>query len=301
MPRSNIAPVLFIPHGGGPMPLLDEPPHTDAEHSHAELIAFLQALPASFAKPSAIVVISAHWEETVPTITGSAQPGLIYDYYGFPPQSYQFKYPAPGAPKLAARIQTLLQNAGFTAHIDNQRGIDHGVFVPLMLMYPAADISLLQLSLIKGLDGAQHIAMGKALAALRDENVLILGSGFSFHNLRAFGMGGADDALNTGFERWLEDTLSDPSSSANDKAERLCAWDKAPGGRHCHPREEHLLPLHVCFGAGLGSQSVGAGSDTDGLRGDNNDGLRIEGLINGCAIKRFDGRVLGKKTSAWQW
>ncbi|AZQ11816.1 DODA-type extradiol aromatic ring-opening family dioxygenase [Shewanella khirikhana] len=264
--NATTAPVLFIPHGGGPLPLLGDP-------GHQELVAFLKALPASLPKPDAILVISAHWEESQPTITGAEQPGLIYDYYGFAPESYQIRYPAPGQPVLARRIKGLLAEAGIAAHIDNERGFDHGMFVPLALMYPEANIPCVQLSLVKGLSPAQHIAIGKALAALKNDNVLILGSGFSFHNLREFRNGATQDLLNLAFEDWLAGCLLDTNTDAAAKASALIHWQQAPGALHCHPREEHLLPLHLCFGA--------AG--------------------DAPARQIFDGHILGKKSSGWQW
>ncbi|QSX40059.1 DODA-type extradiol aromatic ring-opening family dioxygenase [Shewanella cyperi] len=263
------APAIFIPHGGGPLPLLDEP-------GHRELIGFLKALPQSFPAPDAIVIISAHWEEEVATITSAEAPELIYDYSGFPPESYRIRYPAPGHPALAARLKTLLERAGIDARLDAKRGFDHGMFVPLKLMYPEAQIPCVQLSLVKGLSPSQHIAIGKAIAELRTDNVLILGSGFSFHNLRAFGRGSEPDRDNLAFEAWLIDICTNAATDASHKARALTNWQSAPGARHCHPREEHLLPLHVCFGAGMDSES-------------------------GTAQLIFDDTVLGKKTAALRW
>ncbi|MCE9685492.1 dioxygenase [Shewanella sp. AS16] len=265
MSHNQKAPVIFIPHGGGPLPLLNEP-------GHGELIHFLKALPASFPAPEAIIIISAHWEEEVVSITSAAAPELIYDYYGFPEESYRISYPVKGHPLLAERLKALLEHAGIAARLDAKRGLDHGVFVPLKLMYPEAQIPCVQLSLVKGLSPEQHIAIGRAIAELRQENVLILGSGFSFHNLRAFGRGSEPDRDNLAFEAWLVDTCTDPATDAKSKAKALNDWQQAPGARHCHPREEHLLPLHVCFGAGDNAAS----------------------LI-------FDGTVLGKKTAALRW
>ena len=265
----NIAPVLFIPHGGGPMPLLGEP-------SHEALVKFLRAVPNTFAKPDAIVLISAHWEEQVATITSAANPSLIYDYVGFPPESYQLTYPAPGHPALASQLQTLLKEADINANLSSSRGFDHGMFVPLMLMYPKGDIPVVQLSLLKNFDPAQHIAVGKALRSLREQNVLILGSGFSFHNMHAFFRPNPNDIGNQQFEAWLIDTCTAASEDAefsHDAAEQaLINWKQAPYAKYCHPREEHLLPLHICFGAG-----------------------------NGKAKKVFEDYVLNKKTHALLW
>ncbi len=242
------ATVLFIPHGGGPLPLLEEP-------GHAGMNRFLRAYPASIAKPDAIVVVSAHWEAPVVTITAGERPPLIYDYYGFPPQTYEYEYPAPGHPALAARIRASLAEAGIEARLDRSRGFDHGLFVPLMLMYPAADIPCIQVSLDASLDAAVHVRIGKALASLRGENLLLLGSGFSFHNLRAM-LGrrdGSEDSKNRDFENWLSETLGDPALDEAERERRLCDWEAAPHARYCHPREEHLLPLQVCYGIGQGA------------------------------------------------
>lgn len=237
------APVLYIPHGGGPLPLLGDP-------NHQQLVDFLQWIPSSLGKPSAIVLISAHWEQEQATITSGATPELMYDYYGFPAESYRIQYPAPGAPALSKKIYALLQSAGIVARLDERRGFDHGLFVPLKIMYPEAEIPCVQLSLLAGLDPKAHISLGKALAPLRNEDVLIVGSGFSFHNLRAFfaSPSGMPDQRNEAFNGWLIATCTDERLSAEEREERLVAWEKAPHARYCHPREEHLLPLHICFG-----------------------------------------------------
>lgn len=234
---------LFIPHGGGPLPLLEDP-------GHAAMNAFLRAFPASIARPDAIVVISAHWEAPAIGITGAARPPLLFDYYGFPAETYEYRYPAPGNPALAGRIAGLLQAAGIESRIDPERGLDHGVFVPLMLMYPQADIPCLQVSLSTSLDAAEHLRIGRALSALRAENLLLLGSGFSFHNLQAIFGGGVDgdDPRNLAFEDWLAETCSSVELGEAERERRLVDWEQAPHARYCHPREEHLLPLHVCYG-----------------------------------------------------
>lgn len=175
----ELSPVLFIPHGAGPLPLL-------GDASHQGMVDFLEGITPSLGKPSAILVISAHWEAEKATITGGETPPLIYDYDGFPDEAYQIDYPVPGSPKLAEKIYGLLQQNGIDASLDGQRGFDHGVFVPLKIMYPEAAIPCVQLSLIKHLKAESHVNLGKALSALRSENILIIGSGFSFHNLRAF-------------------------------------------------------------------------------------------------------------------
>jgi 4,5-DOPA dioxygenase extradiol len=265
--NAAISPVLFLSHGGGPMPLL-------GDASHHQLIQFTQEITSTFAKPAAILVISAHWEEAQPTITSGAFPALIYDYSGFAKEAYAIQYPAPGAPALARKIFNLLKNAGMQAKLDDQRGFDHGVFVPLKLMYPEADIPCVQLSLVHSLQPHQHIQIGKALADLRLENVLIIGSGFSFHNMRAFFSPATTESLtmNASFEQWLIDTCANKQYTEEAREQRLMHWDSAPAARYCHPREEHLLPLLVCYGA--------AGA---------------------AAKKVFALEILGKMSSAYIW
>ena len=234
--------IAFISHGGGPMPLLGDP-------QHSELVEMLKQLPSQLQKPKQIVVISAHWESDAIAITSSASPSLLFDYYGFPAESYQFKYPAPGAPELAEKIATSLSKEGFSVKLDDQRGLDHGVFIPLILMYPDADIPVLQISLSYSLDPAEHIALGEALAKLDESETLFLGSGFSFHNMRAFFADGAEiRTANEQFENWLNDTLLNRDLNKDEIRQHLIDWHSAPGAQFCHPREEHLMPLHVCFG-----------------------------------------------------
>jgi aromatic ring-opening dioxygenase catalytic subunit (LigB family) len=236
------SPILYLPHGGGPLPLLGDAGHT-------EMVAFLKDIPKRLGEPSAILTISAHWEETEATITSASRPGLFYDYYGFPPESYEIQYPASGDPQLAQEVFEQLQAAGIPARLDEQRGFDHGMFVPLKLMYPEAQIPCVQLSLLKGLDPEKHIALGKALSALRQKNVLVVGSGMSFHNLRAFFTPGlVSHHEDEDFDRWLVENCSESGLSPDEREKRLIEWENAPFARLCHPREEHLLPLHVCYG-----------------------------------------------------
>ncbi|RRJ83389.1 DODA-type extradiol aromatic ring-opening family dioxygenase [Aestuariirhabdus litorea] len=243
----NIPRVLYLAHGGGPLPLL-------GDEGHREMVATLASIRERLERPSLILVISAHWETPVATLTAGAAPPLLYDYYGFPPEAYRLQYPAPGAPEWAARLQAQLAEAGVEVALDRQRGFDHGFFVPLSLLYPEADIPCLQLSLLDSLDPRRHIelgrALGRALAAIDPPNVLVVGSGMSFHNMRAFfaSPSEADRAQNHDFERWLRETCSDPALSEAERAERLEQWVEAPGARYCHPREEHLLPLQLCYG-----------------------------------------------------
>ena len=250
--KSQLAPVLYIPHGGGPLPLF-------AHAGHEALVRFLRAIPAELGTPEAILLISAHWEATVPTVTGGAQPNLLFDYYNFPTEAYQIEYPAPGHPQLAGKIQQLLGDSGVTAEIDTRRGFDHGLFVPLKLMYPEATIPCVQLSLVQGLDLGEHIRIGNALAGLRTENILTIGSGFSFHNMKAFSFSDSTvpDEKNDRFDRWLQDICTHPTHTPEVREAKLVAWEQAEHARYCHPREEHLLPLHICCGmAGTSARVV---------------------------------------------
>lgn len=235
---------LYLSHGGGPLPLL-------GDAGHAEMVSCLKGIAGRLSRPSAIVVVSAHWEEDVPAITAGESPPLLYDYYGFPEESYSITYPCPGEPALARRLHALLGDAGICSVLDEQRGFDHGLFVPLKIMYPQADIPCVQLSLVRTLDPAAHIGMGRALKPLLADDVLLVGSGFSFHNMGEFFRKGTAEARaqNEAFEQWLLRTCGDAALAEPARRRGLERWVEAPGARFCHPREEHLLPLHVCYGA----------------------------------------------------
>ncbi len=225
------------------MPLLGDPDHQD-------MVATLHRITQQVGKPSAIVVMSAHWECPRPTITAASAPQLIYDYSGFPPMAYDIAYPCSGNPALAHSVQQALINAGIDAELDAARGFDHGVFVPLKIMYPEADIPCVQVSLLHSLDAKAHIALGQALQNFSWDNLLVIGSGFSFHNMRAFFVPEADpdNVKNRAFDQWLQTTVTDTVLSETERAARLAHWEQAPHARFCHPRAEHLLPLHVCYG-----------------------------------------------------
>ena len=242
-PARPTSTTLFLSHGGGPLPLLGDP-------DHQKMVGALRGLAAGVPRPSAILVISAHWEEAVPTLTASAAPALLYDYYGFPPESYQIQYLCPGSPALAQRVHGVLSAAGMVPRLDAQRGLDHGVFVPLKIMYPEADIPCVQLSLLSSLDPLAHLQMGEALRTLDEESLLVIGSGFSFHNMRAFFTPDTPEtrAMNLAFEDWLRETCESAAFSEEQRRERLLHWADAPHARYCHPREEHLLPLLGCQG-----------------------------------------------------
>lgn len=236
------AQIIYFSHGGGPMPIL-------GDASHQAMVEFMKQLPEQLKRPEAILVISAHWEEKVATLLGSPAPEMFYDYYGFPGEAYEIVYPAPGSPALAEKIRRILFKNKIEAQLNRQRGFDHGLYIPLKLMYPGANIPAIQLSLIKGLDPVAHIHLGRGLRELQSENILVVGSGFSFHNLRAFSWQGSNfpDQANDNFQNWLIDVCVN-TASQEEREKQLIRWHLAPDARYCHPREEHLLPLHVCLG-----------------------------------------------------
>ena len=231
---------VFMPHGGGPLPLIGDP-------RHQRLISFLQNWSGTLqTQPTAIIVISAHWEAETVQITAQPQPQLLYDYGGFPKETYSIQYPAQGEPVLAKRIHELLAASNIVSELNHSRNWDHGVFVPLKLLYPKANIPIVQVSLKTGLDPAFHIQMGQALRPLSNDNILIVGSGFSYHNMRGFFETG-NESLNNAFQDWLQHVCT--LDNIEEQYEHLRNWTMAPNARHCHPREEHLLPLMVCAGA----------------------------------------------------
>jgi len=260
------AQIVYFSHGGGPLPILGDP-------SHRKMVDFMMQLPSRLRKPDAILVISAHWEESVATLLGAQNPPLFYDYYGFPDEAYEITYTAPGDPMLANRIAGLLNTNNIPARVDPERGFDHGLFIPLKLMYPQANIPSTQLSLLRGLKPAEHIALGKALRELMHENILVIGSGFSFHNMSAFSWqeNNKPDPANDSFQNWLIDVCNGPIAQP-EREQRLIEWEQAPSARYCHPREEHLMPLHVCVG-----------------------------MANKRAIVVFDDYILGKRALAFLW
>lgn len=239
-------PAVYLPHGGGPWPFVNVGFGDPAELSAlATYLRSLQSLPTE--RPRAVLMVSAHWEESVPTVMTAERPPMLYDYYGFPAESYRITWPAPGKPELAARVQALLGARGIASGASSERGYDHGAFVPLKLTWPEADMPTVQLSLKEGLDPAEHLAIGRALAPLRDEGVFILGSGMSYHNLRAFrGQRGEIAAASGAFDRWLTDAVTQAPA---ERDRRLTQWESAPAARNAHPREEHLIPLMVIAGA----------------------------------------------------
>jgi aromatic ring-opening dioxygenase catalytic subunit (LigB family) len=241
-------PSLYIPHGGGPCFFMDDP-----HRQWTGMADYLRGIPVSLPhQPRAILVVSAHWETEGFAVTGGAQPELVFDYYGFPPHTYELTYPAPGDPELAARVVELLSDAGMAAHVDAERGYDHGAFVPLKVAFPDATIPVIEMSLDVSLDPALHLAAGTALAPLRKEGVLIIGSGMSFHNMRAYGNRQAT-APSEAFDAALTASALSPSDI---RAEALTNWHDMEAARFSHPREEHLIPMMVAAGAGGAGRKV---------------------------------------------
>ncbi len=234
-------PTFFVSHGGGPWPWM----HGMVEGPYAKLAESLQHMPADAGgPPRAIVMVSAHWEAPTFTVQAHPRPPMIYDYGGFPEHTYRIRYESAGDPALAARVASLLRDAGMAAALDAQRGYDHGMFAPMAVAYPNADMPTIQLSLLVGLDPRVHLDVGRALAPLRDEGVLLVGSGLSYHNLRAFGPAAA--GASTAFDAWLHQAMAMPPAQ---RTAALLDWARAPAARAAHPREEHLLPLMVAVGA----------------------------------------------------
>lgn len=248
-PTAGRMPTWFLPHGAGPCFFMDWNPPETWHGMRNFLTGLAQTLPR---RPRAIVVVSAHWLESSFQVTAAPRPALVYDYYGFPPHTYALRYPAAGDPGLARHIASLLQAGGVPAREDRDRGYDHGMFVPLKLIFPDADIPVVQLSLRADLDPGAHLEAGRLLTPLRDEDVLIIGSGMSFHNMRGYGDAGFTPASEA-FDTWLTNTLQ-AAPATRDQA--LREWTRAPDAYRCHPRghEEHLVPLMVAAGA--------AGEDT---------------------------------------
>lgn len=232
-------PAIYIPHGGGPWPFIEDP------RGHWKSLAnYLRQIPQTLPQaPSAVVIVTAHWEAPEFSVASGPEPQLIYDYGGFPAHTYELTYPAPGAPDIAAQIAELANGADIRADLDPSYGWDHGVFVPLAVSWPEADVPVVAVSLKQGLDPAEHLAFGAALTSLRGDNIVIIGSGLSTHDL-SFRI---TPAQATEFDEWLEKTMQSP---IDERADRLTQWADAPSARIAHPREEHLLPLMVVTGAG---------------------------------------------------
>lgn len=266
-------PTLFIPHGGGPCFFM-EPMAGLPANTWDKMAAYLRDIGQSIApKPKAVLVISAHWESETVGILNAPNYDLLYDYYGFPEHTYHLTYPATGSADVAASVAELLNLAGISSTSETNRGLDHGVFIPFKLIYPEADIPIVQLSLLHSLDPAAHLAIGKALAPLRDEGVLIVGSGLSYHNLRHFfSSNPAANEAAAQFDAWLNHAISAPIT---ERTQLLTAWQNAPGARECHPRSEHLIPLMVV--AGAAEEDIGFAAYRENLIGKQVSGFQFGG------------------------
>lgn len=238
-------PTFFISHGGGPWPWIAQ-----WQSNYAPLKKSLQQIVADLpAAPKAIVVVTAHWVADTFKISSAAQPSMIYDYYGFPAHTYQIDYPARGESLLARQMIEMLQGEGVTVHDDPERGFDHGSFVPLSVMFPQADIPVVQCSIRSDYDIQAHYQLGQSLQALREQGVLIIGSGLTYHNLRHFDEKGKTSSYE--FEQWLFKVLQQKASVRHGA---LKHWEEAPYARQAHPQEDHLLPLWVALGAAHNGQ-----------------------------------------------
>lgn len=242
MSATNRLPTHFISHGGGPWPWIKDQMPMDFAPLEQSLQQIVRDLGTT---PKAVLVVSGHWEAPEFTVQTNPHPPMVYDYGGFPEFTYHIQYPAPGSPEVARRVVELLTDAGIEVREDPARGFDHGVFAPLYVMYPDADVPVLQLSIKHGYDAAAHLAAGRALAPLRDEGVLIVGSGLSYHNLRALGPAGGP--ASRAFDQWLTHAVVE--SSPEQRTQLLLDWEKAPSARDAHPAEDHLIPLLVAVGA----------------------------------------------------
>jgi len=241
-------PVIFVPHGGGPCFWIEFPPPFGPhawDNLRDYLAGVLKSLPE---RPKAFLVVTAHWETDQPTVSVNPKPGMLYDYNGFPPHTYKLSYPAPGDPALAAEVKRLIEAAGLPVTTDGERGFDHGVFIPLLVLFPEANIPVVALSILGGYDPQRHMNIGKALAALRDDNVLIIGSGFVTHERDA------TKRQTTEFVNALTRVIT--AEPPNERTSSLINWRTLPSANAAHRfgREDHLIPLHVIVGA--------AGSDS---------------------------------------
>ncbi len=266
---SDILPTYFISHGGGPWPWVPQ-----MRQAHAELEASFQRMAAEIPPaPRAILMISGHWESAdAYQVMTTARPPMIYDYFGFPEQTYQVSYPAPGAPGIAQEATRLIQDAGLPVATDNTRGFDHGCFVPMSVLFPNANVPVFQISMRSHYKPGEHMALGRALAPLRAQGVVIIGSGLSFHNLRI--LGPAARIPSAGFDAWLDQTL------ARNEAQRRTAlldWEKAPYARECHTQEDHLVPLFAVIGAAQQAKATRIYHETEAFGGVTASSYRFDG------------------------
>jgi aromatic ring-opening dioxygenase catalytic subunit (LigB family) len=235
-------PTYFLSHGGGPWSFVDEP----RRKNYINLERFLTDMrPALQTSVRAVLMISGHWEERGFAISSAAEPGMVFDYSGFPEYLYHIRYAAPGSPDIAARVHDLLAAGGISAWLDGERGYDHGTFSLMKVLAPHEDVPIVQLSLDAGMAPALHVQVGRLLAPLRREGVLIIGSGFSYHNFAI--RDARATAMSQQFDAWLQKVLV--HSTPAERTSSLIRWEEAPCARGAHPREEHLIPLMVAVGA----------------------------------------------------
>jgi aromatic ring-opening dioxygenase catalytic subunit (LigB family) len=242
-------PTYFLSHGGGPWPYMDGPMragYAKLEQSLKDLLIDASTL------PRAVLMVTAHWEAKDFTLSSNPNPPMIYDFGGFPEHTYHVHYRAPGSPDLAAQVARMLQDGGMACHLDDARGFDHGTYCVMEPARPQADIPVVQMSIKADYDPRSHIAAGQLLSPLRDDGVLIIGSGLSYHNLRDFGPGAA--VPSRAFDGWLNDILVGETGAQ--RADDLCHWDRAPAARQAHPREDHLLPMMVAVGAAIDDPAI---------------------------------------------
>ncbi|MCJ1351810.1 MAG: hypothetical protein MMC33_001794 [Icmadophila ericetorum] len=279
---SDRAPVIALTHGGGPLPLLNDP-------GHASLIKTLKtkAPPllklATTQQPKAIVLVTAHWETPTVTISSAAKPDMLYDYGGFPPETYEYKYPAPGSPEVAQQVSKALKEAGIQSKMDEHRGWDHGVFVPMLLIHPEGTVPIVQVSVLSSQNPKDLYAIGRALAPLREHNIAIIGSGSaSFHNIRKMfsGESGTEKFRKTHarFNDKLKETLEARDGEGRGRA--LEGWKAWEGAMDMHPqgRTEHFSPLIVCAGAAGDVDVDGEGKGKAGVWEDEMMGIGMRGF-----------------------
>lgn len=240
-------PTYFISHGGGPWPWIPEM----REYFSTLEAALKQTVVDHGEKPDAILMVSGHWEESNVTVMGSKKPPMIYDYFGFPAHTYKIRYDAPGAPEVAKRAYNLLSQAGIDASIDSSRGFDHGLYAPMEVMFPNADVPIFQVSMLSSYSPIDHIKIGQALAPLREENIMIIGSGLSFHNLSL--PRGAGRIPSAEFDAWLYDVMM---MSPDKREQAMLNWEQAPSARVSHAQEDHLVPIFVAMGAANNEKAV---------------------------------------------
>jgi aromatic ring-opening dioxygenase catalytic subunit (LigB family) len=246
---STRLPTYFLSHGGGPWPYLDGPFRRAFDQLEQSLVDIRRELRDA---PRAVLVISGHWEEDGFAISSAEEPGMVYDYSGFPEHTYHIRYKAPGSPELAGRVQELLRGGGIDARLDPERGYDHGTFTVMKPLYPEEDIPVVQLSIDRRYDPALHLQLGRLLAPLRDEGVLIIGSGLSYHNLARRDRAAIEPSQ--AFDAWLQETLV--ASAPEERTPRLLDWERAPLARAAHPQEDHLIPLMAAVGAAEGEPAT---------------------------------------------